>query len=297
MTAAAAGGLEAVRTLGVVGAGQMGSGIAQVAATAGLSVVLNDREQRFLDQGLGVIDRSLLRLVDKGTIAKEEKDKILRRITMSQPIEALAHCDFVVEAVPESLELKRSIFERLDALCRPGTILASNTSSLSITRLGAVTKHPERVIGMHFMNPVPVMKLVEIVPGQATSIETTEMTRALAIRLDKTPVVSQDLPGFISNRVLMPLVNEAIYALYEGVGTRDDIDTVMTLGMRHPMGPLALADFIGLDTCLAIMEVLHHGFGDSKYRPCPLLRRMVDAGLLGKKSGRGFYDYAPEARR
>jgi 3-hydroxybutyryl-CoA dehydrogenase len=279
------------RTLGVVGAGQMGAGIAQVAAAAGLDVLLHDRERRFIDRGLETIASSLKRLESKGTMAAGTGRDLLARVRPAEAIEALKGCDVVVEAVHENLDLKRSIFARLDLLCRPEAILASNTSSLSITRLAAGHSRPERVIGMHFMNPVPLMALVEIVAGQATSQATLEATRALAVRLGKTPVVSQDLPGFISNRVLMPLLNEAMFALYEGVGTRDDIDTVMTLGMRHPMGPLRLADFIGLDTCLAIMEVLHDGFGDPKYRPCPLLRRMVDAGYLGKKSGRGFYDY------
>jgi 3-hydroxybutyryl-CoA dehydrogenase len=285
-----------VRAFGVVGAGQMGSGIAQVAAAAGLSVVLTDREARLVDRAVASIEKSLSRLQEKGTLTADAKGATLARIRKAGHLDALASCDFVVEAVNESLELKLGIFEGLDRLCRPGAILASNTSSLSITKLGAATKRPERVIGMHFMNPVPVMQLVEIVPGQATAAETVEVTRALATSMGKIPVQSADVPGFISNRVLMPLVNEAIFALYEGVGTREDIDTVLTLGMRHPMGPLRLADFIGLDTCLAIMEVLHQGFGDPKYRPCPLLRRMVDAGHLGRKSGRGFYDYTEGAK-
>jgi 3-hydroxybutyryl-CoA dehydrogenase len=281
-----------MRTLGVVGAGQMGAGIAQVAATAGLDVLLHDRDTAFIEKGLGVIASSLKRLADKGTVKPGDLEAIRGRIRPAQSLDALAPCDYVVEAVNEDLDLKRSIFTRLDGVCRPGVVLASNTSSLSITRLGAVTKRAERVIGMHFMNPVPIMALVEIVPGQATSSATLEETRAFAVRLGKTPVVAQDFPGFISNRVLMPMINEAICALHEGVGTREDIDAVMTLGMRHPMGPLALADFIGLDTCLSIMEVLFQGFGDPKYRPSPLLRRMVDAGWLGKKSGRGFYEYS-----
>ncbi|HYV86370.1 MAG TPA: 3-hydroxybutyryl-CoA dehydrogenase [Patescibacteria group bacterium] len=288
---------DSVRTFGVIGAGQMGSGIAQVAAMAGCAVVMNDREAGFLERALKSIDASLRKLAEKGTIAKPDADAALGRIRTSESIDALAPCDYVVEAVNESLDLKTGLFRALDRVCRPGVTLASNTSSISITKIAAVTQRPARVIGMHFMNPVPLMKLVEIIPGQATSPETVEETRALAVRLGKTPVVSQDLPGFIANRVLMPLVNEAIYALFEGVGTREDIDTVMTLGMRHPMGPLTLADFIGLDTCLAIMEVLHEGFGDPKYRPCPLLRRMVDAGHLGRKSGRGFYDYTAEPKR
>jgi 3-hydroxybutyryl-CoA dehydrogenase len=288
-------GIDAIRTLGVVGAGQMGSGIAQVAATSGLDVVLGDREQGFLDRALRGIEASLGKLADKGEIPQDAKKAALGRIRRVTSLDALSACDWVIEAVNETLELKTTVFAALDRMCPPATVLASNTSSLSITKIAAVTKRPAQVIGMHFMNPVPLMKLVEIVPGQATAPATVEATRALAVKFGKTPVVSQDLPGFISNRVLMPLINEAICALYEGVGTRDDIDTVMTLGMRHPMGPLRLADFIGLDTCLAIMEVLHDGFGDPKYRPCPLLRRMVDAGHLGKKSGRGFYDYAAAA--
>ena len=287
---------DRIRSIGVVGAGQMGAGIAQVAAASGLPVVLTDREQRFLDRALAGIEKSLTRLQEKGSITADARGAALARIRTAADLDALAPCDFVVEAVNENLDLKSGIFQSLDRLCRPDVILASNTSSLSITRIGAVTRRPSRVIGMHFMNPVPIMQLVEIIPGQATSTETTEETRALALRLGKTPVVSQDLPGFISNRILMPLINEAVFALYEGVGTREDIDTVLTLGMRHPMGPLRLADFIGLDTCLAIMDILHQGFGDPKYRPCPLLRRLVDAGHLGRKSGRGFYDYTDEAK-
>jgi 3-hydroxybutyryl-CoA dehydrogenase len=289
--------IDDIKTLGIVGAGQMGSGIAQVAAMAGLAVVMNDREPGFLDRAMKSIDASLRKFAEKGTMSRGDADAALGRIQRSDAIEALAPCDYVVEAVNENLELKTGLFRALDRICRPGVALASNTSSISITKIAAVTQRPTRVIGMHFMNPVPLMKLVEIIPGQATSSETVEETRALALRFGKTPVVSQDLPGFISNRVLMPLINEAIYALFEGVGTREDIDTVLTLGMRHPMGPLTLADFVGLDTCLAIMEVLHEGFGDPKYRPCPLLRRMVDAGHLGRKSGRGFYDYTAEPKR
>jgi len=289
--------VNTLKSIGVVGAGQMGSGIAQVVLLADLAAVLHDRDERILGAAVQGIDRSLQRQVDKGTLSQADKGAAVGRIRTATDLKALAACDFVIEAVNESLPLKRQIFEALHVLCRPDVVLASNTSSLSITRIAAATGRPDKVIGMHFMNPVPVMKLVEIVPGQATSKETLEETRALALRLGKTAVVAQDFPGFISNRVLMPLINEAIFALHEGVGTRDDIDTVMTLGMRHPMGPLALADFIGLDTCLSIMEILHGGFGDPKYRPCPLLRRMVDAGHLGKKSGRGFYDYRPEGSR
>jgi 3-hydroxybutyryl-CoA dehydrogenase len=290
-------GIEDLRTLGVVGAGQMGRGIAQVGAQAGLSVVLHDRDSRALQDATQAIARHLKKQVEKGALAPAEGEKITGRIQPAADLAGVAGADFVVEAVNESLPLKLEIFAALDGVCRPGAVLASNTSSLSITRIAAATRRPERVIGMHFMNPVPVMPLVEIIAGQATSAATVEETRALAVRLGKTAVLAQDFPGFISNRILMPMINEAIFALHEGVGSREDIDTVMTLGMRHPMGPLALADFIGLDTCLSILEVLHSGFGDPKYRPCPLLRRMVDAGRLGRKSGCGFYDYPPGEER
>ncbi len=290
-------GIETVKRLGVVGAGQMGRGIAQVAGLAGLDVVMLDQEDGILETALQGIDASLDRLVEKGTLAQADKGTAIRRIRTATDLKVVAGCDFVVEAVSERLPLKMQIFEALDGGCRPEVILASNTSSLSITRIAASTRRPERVIGMHFMNPVPVMNLVEVIPGQATSRPVTDDTVSLAMKLGKTPVLSQDLPGFISNRILMPMINEAIFALYEGLGSRDDIDTVMTLGMRHPMGPLALADFIGLDTCLSILEILHEGFGDPKYRPCPLLRRLVDAGYLGRKSGRGFYEYGPEGPR
>ena len=290
-------GIDSVRTIGVVGAGQMGGGIAQAAVMADFSVVLHDSEKRALVAALEAIDKGLQRLVEKGGMAQADKGTAIRQVRTTTELKDLAACDFVVEAVSERLPLKMQIFEALDAGCRPEVVLATNTSSLSITRIAAATRRPERVVGMHFMNPVPVMKLVEVVPGQATSRPTTDDTVALALRMGKTPVLSQDLPGFISNRVLMPMINEAIFALYEGLGTRDDIDTVMTLGMRHPMGPLALADFIGLDTCLSILEILQEGFGDPKYRPCPLLRRLVDAGHLGRKSGRGFYDYSQGAPR
>ena len=281
----------ALRTIGVVGAGQMGRGIAQVAAQSGLTVLLHDEQQSALDAALGHIGEQLERQVQKGKLAPAARSEILARLRPATDAGAFAAADFVIEAVSENLPLKARLFESLDRTCRPDVILASNTSSISITRLAAATRRPSRVIGMHFMNPVPVMELVEIVAGQATSAETIEATRGLAKEMGKTAVLAQDFPGFISNRVLMPMINEAIFALFEGVGSREDIDTVMRLGMRHPMGPLALADFIGLDTCLAILEILHAGFGDPKYRPCPLLRRMVDAGRLGRKSGRGFYDY------
>ncbi len=287
-------GIEAIGSFGVVGAGQMGRGVAQVASLAGLSVVLHDQEERILRSAVETIGQGLARLAEKGSLSPADREAASRRIRTTTDLKQVAGCDFVLEAVTERLTVKMQIFEALDAGCRPEVILASNTSSLSITRIASATSRPERVVGMHFMNPVPVMKLVEVVPGQATSRATADATVALSLKLGKTPVISQDLPGFISNRILMPMINEAIFALYEGLGTRDDIDTVMTLGMRHPMGPLALADFIGLDTCLSILEILQEGFGDPKYRPCPLLRRMVDAGYLGKKSGRGFYEYGPE---
>jgi 3-hydroxybutyryl-CoA dehydrogenase len=289
---------DALRTIGVVGAGQMGRGIAQVAAGAGLAVLLHDRDQKALDAALPRIDASFLRQVETGKLAANVRAEAVARIRAVPDLRAFAPADFAIEAVSEDLALKTQVFAELEHVCRSGVILASNTSSLPITKIAAATRRPDRVIGMHFMNPVPAMDLVEVVAGQATSRETIETTRQLAKTLGKTPVTAQDYPGFISNRILMPMINEAIFALYEGAGSRDDIDTVMRLGMRHPMGPLALADFIGLDTCLAILEILHAGFGDPKYRPCPLLRRMVDAGRLGKKSGRGFYEYgAGDTRR
>ena len=276
---------------GVIGAGTMGNGIAQVAARAGFDVVMRDVGQEFLARGMTSIDKSLQRDVDKERLSKDEKRAIMARIKTTTDIGALREAVIVVEAVNEDLEVKTEVFRSLDEVTKTDSILASNTSSISITKLGAITKRPEKVIGMHFMNPVPVMKLVEVIRGAATSDETYEKTRALAEKLGKTPLECQDSPGFISNRVLMPMINEAIFALYEGVATRESIDGIMKIGMNHPMGPLTLADFIGLDVCLAIMNVLHDGFGDSKYRPCPLLKRYVDAGWLGKKSGRGFYKY------
>jgi len=276
---------------GVVGAGTMGNGIAQVAARAGFDVVMRDVAQEFLARGMNAIDKSLQRDVDKDRLSIEDKSAIIQRIRTTTDIGALSDAVIVVEAVTEDLALKTEVFRALDDVVSSDAILASNTSSISITKLGAVTRRPDKVIGMHFMNPVPVMKLVEIIRGAATSNETRDKTRAMSERLGKIPLECQDSPGFVSNRVLMPMINEAIFALYEGVATRESIDGIMKMGMNHPMGPLALADFIGLDVCLAIMNVLHDGFGDPKYRPCPLLKRYVDAGWLGKKSGRGFYQY------
>ena len=277
--------------VGVVGAGQMGSGIAQVLAQAGHEVTLLDVGDEALARGLKAIGGSLDRLVKKGTLAAEERPAILQRIGATTEIGDLAQSEIIVEAASEQPDLKFELFRRLDELCPPATILASNTSSISITAIGARTQRPDKVIGMHFFNPVPLMALVEIVRGQLTADECYATVEALARKLGKTPVAVDDYPGFVSNRILMPMINEAIFCLQEGVAEAEAIDTVMKLGMNHPMGPLQLADFIGLDTCLAIMEVLHHGLGDDKYRPCPLLRRMVAAGLLGKKSGRGFYQY------
>ncbi|HEV7857794.1 MAG TPA: 3-hydroxybutyryl-CoA dehydrogenase [Pyrinomonadaceae bacterium] len=278
-------------TIGVIGAGTMGNGIAQVASRAGYSVILRDVKEEFLERGLTAIARSLQRDVDKERLQDEEKRAIINRIRPVTEMDALSEASFIIEAVTENLEVKASVFRALDELASPEAILASNTSSISITKLGAVTKRPDKIIGMHFMNPVPVMKLVEIIRSLATSDETYERVRELTERMGKTALDCQDSPGFVSNRVLMPMINEAIFALHEGVATRESIDGIMKLGMNHPMGPLALADFIGLDVCLAIMNVLHDGLGDPKYRACPLLKRYVDAGWLGKKSGRGFYEY------
>ncbi len=278
-------------TIGVVGAGTMGNGIAQVAARAGYSIVLRDVQEEFLHRGMSAVDRSLQRDVDKGRLKEEEKRAIIERIRPTTEIDLFREAFIVIEAVTEDLQIKTELFRALDQLTPPETILASNTSSISVTRLGAATRRPDKVIGMHFMNPVPVMKLVEIIRGMATSDETFARVRVLSEKLGKTPLECSDSPGFVSNRVLMPMINEAVFALYEGVATRESIDGIMKLGMNHPMGPLTLADFIGLDVCLAIMNVLYDGLGDQKYRPCPLLKRYVDAGWLGRKSGRGFYEY------
>jgi 3-hydroxybutyryl-CoA dehydrogenase len=281
-----------VKTIGVVGAGTMGHGIAQVFAQAGFSVRLVDVAQPPLDRARRAIEKSLARLVAKDTLPAAARDAALSRIVTTTTLDALADADYIVEAIVEQAEAKRALFARLDALARPAARLTSNTSSISITSLGAATTRPDKVLGMHFMNPVPVMTLVELVRGQATSEESMQIAAELCRTLGKTSVEAADYPGFIANRILMPMINEAIYAVMEGVGTPEAIDTVMKLGMNHPMGPLALADFIGLDVCLAILNTLHEGFGDSKYSPCPLLRRKVAAGELGRKSGRGFYVYA-----
>jgi len=280
-----------INTFGVVGAGQMGNGIAQVAAMSGLKVIMNDIQPAFVERGLGAIRQNLERSVQKGKLDPAQKDTALNSIQTSIDLKDMAAADFVVEAATENQALKLQIFKDLDDICRPGVILATNTSSIPIGRIAAVTRRPAQVIGMHFMNPVPVMKLVEVIRGLATDDETFQLTWELSKRFGKEPAESADFPGFIANRILLPMLNEAVYCLYHCVGTREASDTVMKLGMNHPMGPLTLADLIGLDTCLAIMETLYDGFKDSKYRPCPLLRKYVEAGWLGRKTGRGFYEY------
>ena len=280
-----------IKTFGVIGAGQMGNGIAQVAAMSGLNVIMNDIADEFVEKGFKTITKNLDRSVGKGKMTQEDRDAVLGRIKGSTELKDMASADFVVEAATEREDLKFQIFKDLDGICGPDVILSTNTSSIPIGRIAAQTSRPDKVIGMHFMNPVPVMKLVEVIRGIATSDETFGTTWELSEKFGKTPALANDFPGFIANRILMPMINEAVYCLYHSVGTREDIDTVMKLGANHPMGPLALADLIGLDTCLAIMETLNDGFKDSKYRPCPLLRKYVEAGWLGRKTGRGFYEY------
>jgi len=281
-----------IKTFGVVGAGQMGGGIAQVAAMSGLSVIMHDINETLVQKGLNAITKNLDKSVEKGKMGREDRDSTLSRIRTTTDLGDMKDADYVVEAASEREDIKFKIFKDLDLYCGKEAILGTNTSSIPIGRIASQTRRQDKVIGMHFMNPVPVMKLVEVIRALATSEETFRTTWDLAIRFGKTPAEAHDYPGFISNRVLMPMINEAVFCLYTGVGTKEDIDTVMKLGMNHPMGPLALADLIGLDTCLAIMETLYNGFNDSKYRPCPLLRRYVEAGWLGRKTGKGFYDYA-----
>ncbi len=280
-----------LNTFGVIGAGQMGNGIAQIAATSGLNVVMSDIKKEFADKGLEHIKKNLNKQLKKKKISEQNKTNILSRIKLTTNLNAMQNVDFIVEAATENESLKLQIFKDIDSICKKDTILATNTSSIPIGRIAANTSRPESVIGMHFMNPVPIMNLVEVIKGIATSSKTFKTTWDLAIKFGKTPALANDYPGFIANRILLPMINEAVYTLYHGVGTRENIDIVMKLGMNHPMGPLELADLIGLDTCLAIMETLYNGFKDSKYRPCPLFYKYVEAGWLGKKTGRGFYEY------
>ncbi|MDG6225593.1 MAG: 3-hydroxybutyryl-CoA dehydrogenase [Candidatus Thermoplasmatota archaeon] len=281
-----------VRKIGVIGAGQMGHGIALVAAKAGFDVVLNDVKEEYVKSGMGRIVKFLDKSVEKGKMTPEEKEAVISRIVASEDLTLMGDCDLIVEAIIENAAVKKELFGKLDAICKAETILASNTSTIPITDLASSTARPDRFIGMHFMNPVPMMKLVEVIRGLRTSDATAETIKAISLKMDKVPIEVNDSPGFVSNRVLLPMINEAVFCLYEGVGTPQAIDEVMKLGMNHPMGPLALADLIGLDVCLSIMNVLYDGFNDSKYRPCPLLKKMVQAGYLGRKSGRGFYDHS-----